>query len=60
MPGIKNILRHATGEAQLELRGKAMECVGLVGDAVGEDVFLPDAAEVMEILIGSMVCDAIS
>lgn len=56
MPGIKTILRHATGETQAMLRGKAMQCVGLIGDAVGEQMFLPDAVEIMEILISAMVC----
>lgn len=54
MPGIKTILRHATGEAQSSLRGKAMQCVGLVGDAVGEELFFPDAVEIMEILLGAL------
>ena len=55
MPGIKTILRHATGENQNLLRGKAMQCVGLIGDAVGVEMFYPDAVEIMEILIGAMV-----
>lgn len=54
MPGIKTILRHATGENQASLRGKAMQCVGLIGDAVGEEMFFPDAVEIMEILIGAL------
>ncbi|CAM9098384.1 unnamed protein product, partial [Ectocarpus fasciculatus] len=58
MPGIKSILRHATGEAQSMLRGKAMQCVGLIGDAVGEEMFLSDAVEIMEILIGAMNASA--
>ena len=55
MPGIKSILRTATGENQAILRGKAMECVGLMGDAVGASTFAADAGDIMSILIGSMV-----
>jgi hypothetical protein len=58
MPGIKTILRHATGEAQALLRGKAMQCVGLVGEAVGAELFLPDAVEIMEILMEAMAASA--
>jgi hypothetical protein len=38
MPGIKAILRAATSPDQITLRGKAMECAGLVGEAVGTEV----------------------
>jgi hypothetical protein len=32
-----------------------MECVGLIGEAVGDETFAPDALEVMEILLQAMV-----
>jgi len=52
MPGIKNILITSSGNPDLlKLRGRAMECIGLVGDAVGNDVFYNDAIEVMNILL---------
>ena len=54
MPGIKSILTAAAGEGMEELRGKAMECAGLIGEAVGEEVFAADAMEVMQLLIGAM------
>jgi hypothetical protein len=37
------------------LRGKAMECVGLIGEAVGDEAFENDAIEVMDILLTAMV-----
>jgi len=51
MPGIKNILVTAQGPLLVKLRGKAMDCVGLVGDAVGSSLFSQDAADVMLLLI---------
>lgn len=34
-----------------ELRGKAMECVSCIADAVGSEVFGADAPAVMELLM---------
>ena len=44
-----------TGAQYVSLRGKAMECVGLIGEAVTDEVFQPDALEVMTILLSAMV-----
>lgn len=33
------------------LRGKALQCVGLIGVAVGKEVFLQDALQVMQLLM---------
>lgn len=57
MPGIKSILKTALGPALVKLRGKAMECVGLIGDAVGVQSFAPDALEIMQELISAMEAD---
>ena len=57
MPGIKNILRQAVGPDLVKLRGKAMECVGLIGDAVGVQTFNQDALEIMHELLGAMKAD---
>ena len=58
MPGVKDIMQTATAAHLSTLRGKAMECVGLVGEAVGDEVFAQDAQEVMEILLTAMgQCD---
>jgi hypothetical protein len=51
MPGIKGILIGTNGQKELrELRGKAMECVGLIGKAVGAEKFGPDAVEILNVL----------
>lgn len=39
MPILKDILILATGEDQAMLRGKAMECISLIGIAVGKEKF---------------------
>jgi hypothetical protein len=57
MPGIKAILASATSQELATLRGKAMECVGLVADAVGVSVFSGDALEVMTLLVGALSAD---
>lgn len=54
MPGIKSILHTATAEQYADLRGKAMQCVGLLGEAVGVQTFAPDALEVMQLLLAAM------
>ena len=54
MPGIKFILSDNINHDN-ELRGKAMECVGLIGEAVGNnECFTNDAVEIMKILINNM------
>ena len=51
MPGIIAIINNAKGPHLLMLRGKAMHCVGIVGEAVGPEQFTPVAMEVMQLLI---------
>ncbi|KAL1510219.1 hypothetical protein AB1Y20_006547 [Prymnesium parvum] len=53
MPGLKSILQNAQGKEVRVLRGKAMECISLVGMAVGKEVFGADAKDVMDILIAT-------
>lgn len=55
MPGIKNILVEATSPELMELRGKAMECAGLIGDAVGVERFSRDAIEIMRVFFSLLV-----
>lgn len=55
MPGIKSILVSAASPDQGVVRGKAMECAGLIGDAVGVDVFASDALELMNLFIHFLV-----
>jgi len=51
MPVAKDVLVHAQGKEYGLLRGKAMESVALIGQAVGKEQFLLDAREILEILI---------
>lgn len=60
MPGIKQILATAVAPEQALLRGKAMECAGLLGEAVGAAVFAPDALELMTMLAAAMVSQTVS
>ncbi|KAM7251233.1 hypothetical protein ACFE04_023116 [Oxalis oulophora] len=51
MPYLKNILVNANDKTYRMLRAKAMECISLVGMAVGKDKFRDDAKQVMEFLM---------
>ncbi|CAK4348967.1 unnamed protein product [Aphanomyces euteiches] len=51
MPVAKQVLTQAHGKPYALLRGKAMECVALIGQAVGKQAFLEDAKVVMDILL---------
>lgn len=51
IPLLKHILEAATGDDQQMIRAKALECVSLVGMAVGKDQFREDAKAVMQLLI---------
>ncbi|KNZ79775.1 Importin subunit beta-3 [Termitomyces sp. J132] len=51
MPLLLDVLRRADGIEYRKLRVKAMECAGLVAIAVGRDMFRPDAATFVELLI---------
>lgn len=43
MPLLKAFIMNSTAENQHRLRGKAFECMSLLGVAVGKEKFLPDA-----------------
>lgn len=51
MPYLKNILVNATDKSNRMLRAKAMECISLVGMAVGKEKFRDDAIQVMDVLM---------
>ncbi|CAG4963657.1 unnamed protein product [Parnassius apollo] len=51
MPCLKYIIANATTEELKTLRGKTIECVSLIGLAVGEEKFMSDASEVMDLLL---------
>jgi hypothetical protein len=63
MPGIKGVIQAsatltstalAASPGLQSLRGKAMECAGLVGEAVGAELFFTDAREIMQLFINAM------
>ncbi|GJN23631.1 hypothetical protein PR202_gb11295 [Eleusine coracana subsp. coracana] len=51
MPYIKAILMNSTDKSNRMLRAKSMECISLVGMAVGKEKFKDDAKQVMEVLM---------
>lgn len=53
MPFLKEILDKATGKAERMLRARAIECVSLIGLAVGKTTFGPDAKIVMDLLMAA-------
>ncbi|GIX94542.1 importin-5 [Caerostris extrusa] len=58
MPLLKHIIQHAIQPPLRLLRGKAIECVSLIGLAVGRDKFISDASEVMELLLKTQSANA--
>jgi len=58
MPILKQLIVAATGEKESRLRGKAFECMSLLGIAVGKDKFLPDAKEAVEHMLKKVPNDA--
>lgn len=48
MPFLKTILVNATDKSNRMLRAKAMECISLVGMAVGKEKFRDDAKQVRD------------
>ncbi|XP_015121637.1 importin-5 [Diachasma alloeum] len=51
MPCLKYIIQNANQQEHKMLRGKTIECVSLIGLAVGPDKFITDASEVMDMLL---------
>ncbi|XP_078437509.1 ARM repeat superfamily protein [Wolffia australiana] len=51
MPYLKSILMNATDKPKRMLRAKSMECISLVGMAVGKEKFRDDAKQVMDVLM---------
>ena len=56
MPMLKNVLYNARNKTEQLLRAKALECVSLVGMAVGKERFRADAQEVMAFMQQLQVC----
>lgn len=55
MPYLKAILVNANDKSNRMLRAKSMECISLVGMAVGKDKFRDDAKQVT-ISINILLC----
>ncbi|XP_013418000.1 importin-5-like isoform X1 [Lingula anatina] len=51
MPCLKYIVQNATSEELRMLRGKTIECISLIGLAVGKEKFYPDCGDVMQLLL---------
>ena len=50
MPLLRHVLENATDRPHALLRAKALECISLVGMAVGRARFRDDAARVMQLM----------
>ena len=59
IPGLKGILRGPPAKETRMLRGKAMECISLIGVAVGKEAFGSDAKEVMDLILQSQASEAL-
>ena len=55
MPDLKLRMRNATAKELRLLRGKTIECISLIGLAVGKDKFMQDTSEVMDMLLKAQV-----
>jgi len=53
MPVLKGVLSTANDKEHRNLRGKTMECISLIGGAVGKEKFYNDAKIVMELMINT-------
>lgn len=51
MPCLKYIVQNANTQELKLLRGKTIECISLIGLAVGADKFMQDCSDVMELLL---------
>uniref|UniRef100_UPI00358F79B9 importin-5 isoform X2 n=1 Tax=Myxine glutinosa TaxID=7769 RepID=UPI00358F79B9 len=51
MPRLKYIVENAVAKEFRLLRGKTIECISLIGLAVGQQKFMQDAADVMQLLL---------
>lgn len=51
MPCLKYIIQNGNTDELKMLRGKTIECVSLIGLAVGAEKFMSDASEVMDMLL---------
>ena len=57
VPCLKYIIQNATTTELRLLRGKTIECISLIGLAVGPEKFTADASEVMDMLLKTQTGD---
>lgn len=58
MPLLKYLIQETTGNEKLRaMRGKAIECVSLIGMAVGKEIFCKDATDIMQMLLATQTGD---
>jgi len=57
MPNLKYIMENANDKELRLLRGKTIECISLIGLAVGKEVFLSDAEQIMNMLLKAQTDD---
>lgn len=58
MPCLKFIIKESSGVENLRLlRGKAIECISLIGMAVGKEKFCADASDIMQMLLATQTGD---
>ena len=59
--GVKRLVLNCTAPEMRPLRGKAIECVGTIAEAVGPTLFCPDEAHsIMQTLVGIKTSDLAS
>ena len=51
MPKLKYIMENVVNPAYRLLRGKTIECISLIGLAVGKEKFMQDCNQVMQLLL---------
>uniref|UniRef100_A0A8D0L417 Importin 5 n=1 Tax=Sphenodon punctatus TaxID=8508 RepID=A0A8D0L417_SPHPU len=51
IPSLKHIVENAVQKELRLLRGKTIECISLIGLAVGKEKFMQDASDVMQLLL---------
>ncbi|KAF4751010.1 hypothetical protein FOZ62_026640 [Perkinsus olseni] len=54
MPLLKQTVQQASSKEERTLRGKAFECLSLLGLAVGKEVFANDAVEAMQAIVSML------
>jgi len=54
IPHLKQVVASCTSKEERNLRGKAFECISLIGLSVGKDTFKADAGEVMQAMMQTL------